>query len=116
MSANPDKTTDCREASRPPLALGGLYAVIQTFADAITPPPITELDAGLTDDERRTSVIENQIAFQDAISTPSRNFDEVDLEVEELLDPPNKRSGREINKLLSLLDALETSNDEGGLY
>lgn len=89
MKTELSKSLDRCETGREPLALHGL----------------------LTDDELMTSTIEKQIAFREAISTPTRNYDEIDDYVADPLVEFNssRRSEKSANRVLDILDELERS-------
>jgi hypothetical protein len=78
---------DCRDDNHEPLAL----------------------DLLLTEDQRRTVTPEVHQAFRESIST-SRPFDEIDelIQLDPYAgDPPSKRSDKETDRLLSILDSLD---------
>jgi hypothetical protein len=87
-----------------------------------SPDPIhepLEIERLLTNDERRLTV-EAHHDWRESLSE-SRPFDEIDLECDDMtiVDPyeihaPSRRSDKEINRLLSILDSLETSNTGRG--
>jgi hypothetical protein len=86
-----------------------------------TPAPLTEIEAGLPDYQRRTT-IDDHAHFLRCISTDERGLDEIDREIDEdfddlvVVDPyevhaPSRRSDKDLGEFLSLIDSLETGND-----
>ena len=72
------------------------------------------LDGLLTEDERRPLSVAGHHQFRESLAVSGRKYDEVDELVDEHIqidpyegDPPSKRSDREINRVLSILDELE---------
>lgn len=64
--------------------------------------------AELLEAQRRTVTVEAHQAFRESIATRP-DFDDIDLAVDPLLmdRPPQRRSGKDANRLLSILDELE---------
>lgn len=78
--------------------------------------PLTELDAGITDFQRRT--VNDQLHFQRSISTDSHGFDEIDRELDEMIEvdpynrePSSRKSDASLGRLLAILDNLPTGKD-----
>ena len=98
------------EAQPSPPPCGNQAAISATSGAAHEP---LALDLLLTADQRRPSANERQIAFQAAISTPSRAFDGIDEECEIdplLLDrPAQRRTNAQTSQLLDILDELDAS-------
>lgn len=88
-----------------------------------TPAPLTELDASLTPDERRTCSVDRHQHFIRSISTDARGVDEIDRSLDDdLIDHGGQHQWEVSNSkkkavagLLSLLDQLaeDDSNREG---
>jgi hypothetical protein len=81
-----------------------------------THPEPLALDGLLTEDERRPLTVEQHAAWRESISTPQA-FDEVDLEIDRInvVDPfvsgtNNRRSDRELSRMLDLIDNLPISD------
>jgi len=71
-----------------------------------------------TADDRRPVSVAEHAAFQRAISRPTDRFDEIDAELDELtvIDPyvsgtNNRRSDKELARVLALLDSLGTGKE-----
>ena len=78
---------------------------------------ITDIEQLLTPDQRRPLTVAGHHQFREGISNDPRPFDEIDLALDEHLqvdpyagDPPSKRSDKELNRVLSILDSLERGN------
>lgn len=68
-------------------------------------------EVALTETERRPVTLEFQHAWQESISTPCREFDSIDEECDFdplLIDRPSgRRTIKETNRVLSILNELE---------
>jgi hypothetical protein len=83
-----------------------------------TAPEPLALDLLLSEDQRRPLTVAGHHAFRESLSA-SRPFDEIDAFLEEQQDaqdamsdpyagdPPNRRSDKELGRLLDLLDSLD---------
>jgi hypothetical protein len=74
-----------------------------------THPEPLALDLLLTEDERRPLTVQGHHEWRESISTPA-DHDEIDdlMQLDPYAgDPPSKRSDKETDRLLSILDALD---------
>lgn len=81
-------------------------------------PAITEIESLISADQRRTCSVEKHLHFIRSISTDSRGVDAIDrmLDEEIEVDPyvsgtNNRRSDRELNRMLNLIDNLPISTN-----
>jgi len=88
---------------------------IEAEAKAQLPP--LALDLLLTDDQRRTVTVDDHLHFRRSLATDDCGRDEIDRELDEHLqiDPyvtgtNNRRSDKELARMLSLIDNLPISD------
>jgi len=75
----------------------------------MTHHPKTEVEHLLTDDQRRWT-IEEHAAWRESIA-PKQDFDEIDEAAADIPGPVQLRKEREVSRLMSILDELETGKD-----
>lgn len=78
----------------------------------MNPKPLTEIEAMLSEDERRPLSIAGHHAWRESIAGPDREFDEID---EAAADPihdhlPQSAPRHKVRGVLSILDQLDKEN------
>ena len=64
-----------------------------------------EIECLLTPDQRRTITPEEHQAFREEVTPPPHDFDEID-EAAAMVNPTQRRSESQVNRVLELLDSL----------
>ena len=80
---------------------------------------ITDIEQLLTPDQRRPLTVAGHHQFREGISTDPRPFDEVDAALDDDLievpwpevNPPSRRSDKELGRMLDLIDNLPISTN-----
>ena len=76
----------------------------------MSPSPRENAEVALVEDERRPLTVQGHHEWHESLAAPARDFDEIDelMQLDPYAgDPPSKRSDRETDRLLSILDSLD---------